>query len=65
MLAIKQNEAVVGIAPLVRRKLYRFGLRVRKLEFATSHSDYNELVVGRDTHALTQVAIHFLVAFAS
>ncbi len=60
VLSIKQNEAVVGIAPLVLRIASRFGLQVRKLEFATHHSDYNELVVGRDVDALTSAAIEYL-----
>ena len=47
VFVIKENGAVVGIAPLVRRIASRL-LRVRKLEFATHHADYNNLVLGAD-----------------
>ena len=46
VLLVKQHEAIVGIAPMVRRISSRIA-RVRKLEFATIHSDYNDVVLGR------------------
>ena len=64
VLLIKQNQIVVGIAPFVRRVVSRFGFRIRKLEFATYHSDYNELVVGNDVRALTHAAIDYLACTA-
>lgn len=60
VLLIRQEEVVVGIVPLVRRTFSRFGLRMRKLEFATYHSDYNEFVVGQDVRALTEAAFDYL-----
>lgn len=60
VLVIRQNENVVGIAPLVRRVVSRLGVRVRKIEFLTFHSDYNEFVVGRDVGVLTQAAVSYL-----
>ncbi len=44
VLAIKRDEAIVGIAPLVRRIVWRFGFRVGKLEFLTYHADYNDFL---------------------
>jgi glycosyltransferase involved in cell wall biosynthesis/CelD/BcsL family acetyltransferase involved in cellulose biosynthesis len=60
VLVIKQDENVVGIAPLVRRVVSRLGVSVRKLEFLTSHSDYNEFVVGHDVSVLTEEAMSHL-----
>ena len=59
VLSIKQSEAVVGIAPLVLRIA---PLRPARAQagIATHHSDYNELVVGRDVDALTSAAIEYL-----
>lgn len=57
VLTIKLNGTVVGIAPLVRRVVTRFGFRVRKLEFLTHHADYNDFVLGKDVRALTQVVM--------
>ena len=64
VLSIKQNQAVVGIAPLVRRIVPRFGLRVRKLEFATYHSDHNELVIGMEVRSLTGAVMEHLAGLA-
>lgn len=60
VLAIKLDGAIVGIAPLVRRVVLRLGFRVRKIEFLTHHSDYNDLVVGADVLSLTHQAMEFL-----
>lgn len=60
VLSIKQNATIVGIAPLVRRIVSRSGLRVRKLEFVTYHSDYNEFVVGNDVRSLSRAVMDFL-----
>ena len=57
VLLIRQEGSVVGIAPLVRRVVSRFGIRFRKLEFATFHSDYNDFVVGKNLFDLTCAAI--------
>jgi len=64
LLLIRQKEAVVGIAPLVRRIVTRPGFRRQKLEFATHHSDYNELVVGKDVRALTHAVMDYLASSA-
>jgi CelD/BcsL family acetyltransferase involved in cellulose biosynthesis len=61
VLAIKREGAIVGIAPLVRRVVSRFGFRVRKLEFLTHHADYNDLVLGGDRVVLTAAVIRFLL----
>jgi CelD/BcsL family acetyltransferase involved in cellulose biosynthesis len=64
VLAIKLDGAIVGIAPLVRRVVSRFGFQVRKLEFLTHHADYNDFVVGGDLRALTDEAMEFLAHHA-
>lgn len=64
VLAIKREGAIVGISPLVRRVVSRFGFRVRKLEFLTHHADYNDFVVGGDVRALTREAMEFLARSA-
>jgi CelD/BcsL family acetyltransferase involved in cellulose biosynthesis len=60
VLVIKQDEAVVGIAPLVRRVVSRFGFRVRKLEFLTHHADYNDLILGDDQAGQAAAVAGFL-----
>jgi CelD/BcsL family acetyltransferase involved in cellulose biosynthesis len=60
VLAIRRDGAIVGIAPLVTRVVSRFGFRIRKLEFLTHHSDYNDLVVGEDVRSLTHQVMKFL-----
>lgn len=47
VVVLREGARVVGIAPLVKRIASRW-LRVRKLEFATAHSDYNDLLVAKD-----------------
>lgn len=61
VLVIRRDESVVGIAPLVLRRVAYFGFVVRKIEFLTLHADYNEVVVGQDVGALTQAAMNFMV----
>ena len=58
-LVLKQGETVVGIAPFIRRVATKF-LRVRKLEFVTYNSDYNDLVLGTDPIGQTKAVIDFL-----
>ena len=64
VLVIKREGAIVGISPLVRRVISRFGFRVRKLEFLTHHADYNDLIVGENVRALTREAMEFLARSA-
>jgi CelD/BcsL family acetyltransferase involved in cellulose biosynthesis len=64
VLVLKEGNAVAGIAPLIRRISSRLGFKVRKLEFATSSSDYNDLIVGRDQADLTTAAVDFLARSA-
>lgn len=52
VLAVRGDETTIGIAPLVRRTVTRAGWRVRKLEFVTTHADYNELVLGAEAAGL-------------
>jgi CelD/BcsL family acetyltransferase involved in cellulose biosynthesis len=60
VLLLKRNDAVVGIAPLIRRRFSRFGFSVRKLEFVTNHADYNDLVLGDDAADQVDPLIEFL-----
>jgi CelD/BcsL family acetyltransferase involved in cellulose biosynthesis len=60
VLAIRHEDSIVGIAPLVRRVVSRFGFRVRKLEFPTIHADYNDLVLGADSANQSEAVIEFL-----
>lgn len=58
VIVVKQSEKTVGIAPLIRRIVTRFG--VRKLEFSTIHSDYNDLILGAERQRLTVAVLKFL-----
>lgn len=60
VLAIKRDGAIVGISPLVRRAVSRFGFRVRKLEFLTHHADYNDLILGEDQASQAAAIAGFL-----
>jgi CelD/BcsL family acetyltransferase involved in cellulose biosynthesis len=42
----------------------RLGVSVRKLEFLTPHSDYNEFIVKQDSHGIEQAAMDFLARSA-
>ena len=59
VLVLREGETVVGISPLARRLASRF-FRVRKLEFSTIHSDYNDAVLGGDSAGLTGAVVNFL-----
>jgi len=48
VLILKQAGTVVGLSPLTCRRQIRFGISVRKLEFAGVYADYNDLVLGED-----------------
>jgi CelD/BcsL family acetyltransferase involved in cellulose biosynthesis len=65
VLVVKDGTAVIGIAPLVRRISSRLGIRMRRLEFVTNHSDYNQLVLGDDSVNLTQAIVDFLARTAT
>ncbi|MGB8029893.1 MAG: GNAT family N-acetyltransferase [Terracidiphilus sp.] len=60
VLVLKEGNAVVGIAPLIRRISSRLGFKVRKLEFLTSHADYNDLVLGSDPVGQTGAIVDYL-----
>jgi CelD/BcsL family acetyltransferase involved in cellulose biosynthesis len=60
VLVLKEDETVVGIVPLVRHQSSFRHLRMRRLEFSTSHADYNDVVLGRDTAGQTMVMLEFL-----
>lgn len=64
ILVLKVRDEVVGVAPLICRRQSRFGFHVRKLEFATIYSDYNDLVVGEDQADLIVAVVNFLVRTA-
>ena len=57
VLVIRRDEIIVGIAPLVRRVVSRFGFRVRKIEFLTHHADYNDFVLGHDQTGLANAIV--------
>lgn len=60
LLVLKEGASVVGVAPLARRVVSRFGFNVRKLEFVTNHSDYNDLVLGDDPVGQIKAIADFL-----
>jgi CelD/BcsL family acetyltransferase involved in cellulose biosynthesis len=60
VLLLRQGKELVGVAPLVRRISSRFGFYVRKLEFATTHADYNQLVLGNHPADQTDALVDFL-----
>ncbi len=59
VLKLLQDGQVTGIAPLARRISSR-ALRIRKISFATHHSDYNDLMVGSDLDGQTSAIVEFL-----
>ena len=61
VLAIRHEDSVVGIVPLVRRVVSRFGFRVRKLEFVGAHADYNDLLLSDDPSAQMSTIVAHLV----
>jgi CelD/BcsL family acetyltransferase involved in cellulose biosynthesis len=63
VLVLKQAATVVGIAPFARRVAVGL-LRVRKLEFVTYHSDYNDLVLGADPAEQSKAVMRFLACVA-
>jgi CelD/BcsL family acetyltransferase involved in cellulose biosynthesis len=65
VLVIRLDGAIVGIAPLVRRVVSRFGFRVRKLEFLTHHADYNNLVLGEGQAAQAAAVVKYLAREAN
>lgn len=65
VLVFRRDEKVAGLAPLVRRTTTRFNMCVRRLEFVTQHADYNQPVVGEDTHGLTAALAGHLARTAS
>ena len=58
ILVVKQNEEIVGITPLVCRTIRHFGRSMRKLEFATYHADYHDLVLGDSQRNISSVVDH-------
>lgn len=64
VLVMRHEGLVAGVSPLVLRIARRFGLNIRKLEFVTPHSDYNDLVVGRDVSGLTYTVMNYLARSA-
>lgn len=60
VLVIKKGSAVVGIAPLILRKVSRFGFGARKLEFVGRDGDYYDLVLGDDPAGQSEATVAFL-----
>lgn len=59
VLVLRAGLEIVGVAPLARRLASRL-IGLRKLEFVTNHSDYNDLIVGFDQAGQTEAAIDYL-----
>jgi CelD/BcsL family acetyltransferase involved in cellulose biosynthesis len=60
VLVIKKADTVVGISPLVRRKVSRFGFGARKVEFVGREADYNDLVLGDNPAGQSEAIVEFL-----
>lgn len=60
VFVLRQGEAVAGLCPLTYRRASRFGFGVRKLEFASIFSDYNDLVLGGDPFGQTNAVVDYL-----
>lgn len=60
VLVLKKEGAVTGISPLIRRKVSRFGVGARKLEFVGGEADYNDLVLGNDPEGQSEAVVKFL-----
>ncbi|HWA95905.1 MAG TPA: GNAT family N-acetyltransferase [Terracidiphilus sp.] len=59
VVVLRQGDAVSGIAPLIMRTASRW-LRVRKLEFATIHSDYNDFLVAQNQATCIESFVQYL-----
>lgn len=60
VILLKRGELVEGLVPLVQHTVSRWGRKVRRLEFVTEHSDYNDLVLGNDATGQTEAVVNFL-----
>lgn len=60
VLVLKKDGAIVGISPLIRRKVSRFGFCARKVEFVSTDADYNDLVLGNDLAGQSRAIVDFL-----
>ncbi len=60
VLVIKKGGAIVGISPFILRKVSRFGVGARKLEFVGSEADYNDFVLGDDPVGHGEAIVQFL-----
>jgi CelD/BcsL family acetyltransferase involved in cellulose biosynthesis len=64
VLVLKIGGSTVGIAPFIRRISSQF-FRVRKLEFATIHADYNDVVLGSDPAGQIRAVTDYLAETAA
>jgi CelD/BcsL family acetyltransferase involved in cellulose biosynthesis len=60
VLVIRKGSAVVGISPLIIRRVSRFGISALKLEFVGSEADYNDLALGTDPVGQSEAVVEFL-----
>ena len=60
VLVIKKDGAVVGISPLIRRNVSRFGFGACKVEFVGREADYNDLVLGDDPAGQSEAIVELL-----
>jgi CelD/BcsL family acetyltransferase involved in cellulose biosynthesis len=60
VFVLRQGDHVAGLCPLTYRRTSRFGFGVRKLEFASIFSDYNDLVLGSDQAGQTNAVVDYL-----
>lgn len=62
VLVVKDGDAVVGLAPLVYRKISRFGFSLRLLKFVGDHCDYGDLLLAETVqrHRVAQAIVQHL-----
>ncbi len=60
VLVVKKRGAVLGISPLVSRRVSRWGFSLRKIQFTGPAADYNELLLGADPAGLSRAIIRYL-----
>jgi CelD/BcsL family acetyltransferase involved in cellulose biosynthesis len=62
VLTVHSNDSVIGISPFIRRTITRGGFHVRKIEFVTTHADYNEFALGMEPTELNRAMLGSLAS---
>ena len=66
LLVVREAGEIVAIAPLKRRKNWKFGLPIRYLEFlAAEESNYQDFIIGRRTKEVLDSILKFLMLHCS